>query len=131
VKLSYTRIITDDVPALTAFYEALLGAQADFAPETREDYVQIETDGGATLAICSHRTVERYAPGMTEPCVNQSVIFDIQVDDVDREHQRLQPLVSDWVLSPTNQPWGNRATLLRDPDGNIVNLFAPIEGHGR
>jgi hypothetical protein len=30
------------------------------------------------------------------------------------------------VLLPTNQPWGNRATLLRDPGGNLVNPFAPI-----
>ena len=22
-------------------------------------------------------------------------------------------------------PWGNRSLLLRDPDGNLVNLFSP------
>jgi len=128
MRLTYTRIVTDEVPELAAFYEALLGSTADFSPETRDDYVQIETQGGAPLAICSHRSVERYSPGMTEPCVNQSVILDIQVEDVDREHQRLQSLVTDWVLPPRDQPWGNRATLLRDPDGNIINLFAPIPG---
>ena len=131
MKLTYTRIITEDVPALTTFYEQVLGSQADYAPETRDDYVQIATPAGATLAICSHRSVERYAPGMTEPCVNQSVILDVQVEDVDREHRRLQSVVTDWVLAPTDQPWGNRSALLRDPDGNIINLFAPIGANGR
>jgi len=23
-------------------------------------------------------------------------------------------------------PWGNRSILLRDPDGNLVNLFQPV-----
>jgi hypothetical protein len=23
-------------------------------------------------------------------------------------------------------PWGNRSTLFRDPDGNLVNLFTPV-----
>ncbi|NOU86214.1 VOC family protein, partial [Paenibacillus sp. LMG 31460] len=23
-------------------------------------------------------------------------------------------------------PWGNRAVLFRDPDGNLVNLFTPV-----
>jgi len=23
-------------------------------------------------------------------------------------------------------PWGNRSLLLRDPDGNLVNLFTPM-----
>lgn len=30
------------------------------------------------------------------------------------------------VLKPTTQPWGNRSQLFRDPDGNLVNLFAPV-----
>ncbi|GMA26544.1 hypothetical protein GCM10025864_43030 [Luteimicrobium album] len=33
---------------------------------------------------------------------------------------------------PRDMPWGNRSLLLRDPDGNLVNLFAPVDavGHG-
>jgi hypothetical protein len=23
-------------------------------------------------------------------------------------------------------PWGNRSTMFRDPDGNLVNLFTPV-----
>jgi len=28
------------------------------------------------------------------------------------------------VLPPSTMPWGNRSTLFRDPDGNLVNLFS-------
>jgi hypothetical protein len=30
---------------------------------------------------------------------------------------RLQGTVREFLLEPTNQPWGNRSMLLRDPDG--------------
>jgi hypothetical protein len=29
------------------------------------------------------------------------------------------------VTEPTTMPWGNRALLFRDPDGNLINLFTP------
>ncbi len=54
-----------------------------------------------------------------------SVIIEWQVDDVDVEFARLDEVVEDWVQTPTTMPWGNRSALLRDPDGNLVNLFAP------
>lgn len=73
-------------------------------------------------------TYTRIVTGEVVELTAQAVILDIRVDDVDREHERLRSLVTDWVLPPTDQPWGNRATILRDPDGNLVNLFAPIPG---
>jgi len=33
--------------------------------------------------------------------------------------------VTTFVNAPTTMPWGNRSLLLRDPDGNLVNLFSP------
>jgi hypothetical protein len=32
---------------------------------------------------------------------------------------------------PTTMPWGNLALLFRDPDGNLVNLFAPVTKEAR
>jgi uncharacterized glyoxalase superfamily protein PhnB len=33
----------------------------------------------------------------------------------------------DYVIAPTNQPWGNRSMLLRDPDGNLINIFSRMK----
>jgi hypothetical protein len=44
------------------------------------------------------------------------------------ERARIAPIVRDVVLEPTDQPWGNRAMLFRDPDGNLINFFHPIRG---
>ena len=56
------------------------------------------------------------------------MIIEFEVDDVDQERVRLKDIVKVWVLEPTNQPWGNRSMLFRDPDGNLINFYAAITG---
>jgi hypothetical protein len=48
------------------------------------------------------------------------------VDDVDALYEDLKSVVEDFVNVPTTMPWGNRALLFRDPDGNLVNFFTPV-----
>ena len=122
MKLSFARIVTTDVGALVNFYREVTG----IAPTLLSDaYVEFVA-GGAALAISSQQTMDAYGARATQPGSNRSVVFDFQVDDVDLERIRLGKLVSEFVLEPTNQPWGNRSMLFRDPDGNLINFFAPI-----
>ena len=116
------RIITGDVARLVDFYERATSVRADWATE---DFVEIRT-GSGTLAIGSTRTVPLFAPGSAHPADNRSVIVEFRVDDVDRVHRDLAGFVDDVVREPTTMPWGNRAFLFRDPDGNLVNFFTPV-----
>ena len=54
------------------------------------------------------------------------MIIEFLVADVDAVHQNLAGFVKDFVTEPTTMPWGNRALLFRDPDGNLVNFFTPV-----
>ncbi|WP_405650396.1 VOC family protein [Streptomyces sp. NBC_01386] len=116
------RIITGNVARLVEFYEKATGVPATWATE---DFAELKTPG-ATLAIAGTRTVPLFAPGSGRPADNHSVIIEFLVDDVDRVHGNLTGLVSDFVNEPTTMPWGNRALLFRDPDGNLVNFFTPV-----
>ncbi|GGL66710.1 glyoxalase [Streptomyces fumigatiscleroticus] len=117
------RIITSDVALLVEFYERATGVRATWATE---DFAELTTAGGATLAIAGTRTVPLFAPGSARPADNHSVITEFLVDDVDRVHQNLTGFVTDFVNEPTTMPWGNRSLLFRDPDGNLVNFFTPV-----
>ena len=126
MKLAYTRIVTRDVPALARFYKEITGS----APVILNDaYVEFRNLGTA-LAISSQQTMESHGAGAATPASNRSVILDFQVDDVDEERTRLATMIDRFVLEPTNQPWGNRSMLFRDPDGNLINFFAPIHPNG-
>ncbi|MHA6625200.1 VOC family protein [Pseudonocardia sichuanensis] len=116
------RIITGDVARLVEFYERATAVRASWATE---DFAEIRT-ASATLAIAGTRTVPLFAPGSARPAENHSVIVEFLVDDVDGVHRNLTGFVEDVVTEPTTMPWGNRALLFRDPDGNLVNFFTPV-----
>ena len=116
------RIITADIERLVGFYENVTGVPAAWA---NENFAELRTTHG-TLAIGSTRTVALFAPGSARPADNHTVIIELLVDDVDAIHERLKNTVQDFVNEPTTMPWGNRALLFRDPDGNMVNFFTPV-----
>jgi len=120
MKLSQARIVTRDVPALVRFYRQLTG----MTPIGDDVYAEFHGPRLA-LAISSERTIERHGAAAATAGANRSVILDFEVADVDAERARLSGLVAAFVLEPTTQPWGNRSMLLRDPDGNLINVFAP------
>jgi catechol 2,3-dioxygenase-like lactoylglutathione lyase family enzyme len=120
MKLSHARIITKDVPALARFYQQITG----ITPAGNEDYQEIRTSGG-TLAIGSQRSMELYGAGAAVPASNRSAIVEFEVEDVDRERARIAAIVREFALEPTDQPWGNRSMLFRDPDGNLINFYTP------
>lgn len=116
------RVITGDVSRLVGFYEKVTGARAVWG---NEDFAEVRTAHG-TLAIGSTRTVPLFAPGSARPADNHTAIIEFLVADVDTIYEGLKGVVDDFVTVPTTMPWGNRALLLRDPDGNLVNFFTPV-----
>ena len=122
MKLSFARIVTKDVPALTKFYRELTG----ITPTVFGDaYVEFHENGSA-LAISSQATMDTFGARATTPQSNRSMVLDFQVEDVDRELSRVRELSCEIVLEPTNQPWGNRSMMFRDPEGNLINFYAPL-----
>ena len=122
MQLASIRIITDDLDRLVSFYEQLTGVTAERPAPPFAEFVL----PSATLAIGQSQTVGLFGAGSARAADNHSVIIEFRVDDVDAEYTRLEALVSDWIQEPTTMPWGNRSILFRDPDGNLVNLFAPV-----
>ncbi|MCV7344266.1 VOC family protein [Mycolicibacterium rhodesiae] len=127
MKLVSIRLITADVQRLASFYEMVTGADAVWANEL---FAEIPTPVG-TLAIGSDKTVPLFGVGSAEPAANRSAIIEFIVADVDAEYARLQGQLDEVVTEPTTMPWGNRALLFRDPDGNLVNLFTPVSDDAR
>ncbi len=114
------RIVTDDVDRLTAFYEHVTGLTATRPVPV---FAEFRTAAG-TLAISSSQLTDSlYGADVVQAAANRTVFLEFQVPDVDAEYARLREL--EFVQQPTTMPWGNRSAVLRDPDGNLVNLFAP------
>jgi catechol 2,3-dioxygenase-like lactoylglutathione lyase family enzyme len=117
------RLITDDVARMAEFYEHLTGRPVEWSTP---DFAELRTPAG-TLAIGSTRTVALFGKGSARPADNRTAIIEFLVSDIDAEYVRLQRgFAVNFVNEPTTLPWGNRSLLVRDPDGNLVNLFTPV-----
>ncbi|RXK80812.1 VOC family protein [Filimonas effusa] len=119
-----TRIITTDVQRLVAFYEKIAGTPLTVYTK---DFAELRTPL-ATLAIGSTNTLSLFGgEAVAAPGANRSVIIEFRVEDVDASYAQLAEYLGNAIVQPpTTMPWGNRSLLLRDPDGNLVNLFTPI-----
>jgi len=106
---------------LVSFYHDITGIDPVVGSD---DYVELRTNAG-TLAICSQRSVDLHGAHAAVAENNRTAIIEFQVDDVDLERSRLDHFVSEFALEPITQPWGNRSMLFRDPDGKLINFFAP------
>jgi len=123
MNLASVRLVTADVDSLVAFYSILTGITAI---RQAPDFAEVHFPGGALLAISSERLVKQFNAGAAIAASNRSAIVELQLDtldEVDATYTRLGSTV-DTAMPPSTMPWGNRSMLLRDPDGNLVNIFA-------
>ncbi len=121
MKLASIRLTTRDVPALTKFYEKLTGIGPWIHPSF-PGYAEFRFPG-FTIALASEESAAKFNAGAMVGAANRSAILEFEVADVDAERARLDGLVTQWVMEPTDMPWGNRSTLFRDPDGTLINLY--------
>ena len=123
MKFASVRLITDDIARLVRFYEQVTAIAPTWYTD---DFAEFVTPG-CTLAIGSTRTLMLFGGDIARPAANQSAIIESRVNDVDETFGVIEDIVkSTLVQEPTTMPWGNRSLLFRDPDGNLVNFFAPV-----
>ncbi|WP_236979664.1 VOC family protein [Membranihabitans maritimus] len=118
------RIITANINDLIKFYEHITGVPAvKYTP----DFAELKTQS-ATLAIGSTNTLQFFGGDkVAQSGHNRSTIIEFRVEDVEKEYERLANYLGNYIVQkPTTLPWGNKSLLIRDPDGNLVNLFTPV-----
>ncbi len=120
MKFASVRLVTTDLERLIAFYTMLTTVVAvRLAPE----FAEIRLDG-ATLALTTEGPIKQFNAGAVSAGANRSALFEFQVDDVDAVRARLGDAPVEYVMQPTVMPWKNCSMLLRDPDGNVINVFS-------
>jgi uncharacterized glyoxalase superfamily protein PhnB len=126
IKLDMIGIVAADVDASLAFYRSL-GLDA---PESsgEEPYVEMTLPGGIRLSWNSLAMMKQIDPGWEEPVghrIGLAYLCDSPAD-VDSIHARLVVAGYQSHKKPWDAFWGQRYAQVLDPDGNIVDLFAPL-----
>ncbi len=116
-------LVTQNVPIMREFYRKVL--QVDV--EGDDVFASLATPG-AEFLLFSEDGMEEMAPGAMSGAGRGSYTLDFEVENVDREYQRLLQLKVSIVKPPESYPWGRRSVWFRDPDNNIVNFYMKVEG---
>ena len=114
-------LVTRDVQRLRDFYAEVLQVEGE-----GDDTFTLLSTQGAALSIFTEEGMERMAPGSMQNSGCGRYTLEFEVEDVDREFERLQSLNVPIVKPPTTQTWGRRSVWFRDPDGNMINFFASV-----
>ena len=120
--IAYTVVFVRDMAAMRRFYEDILGFA--LLRELSPGWIEYRI-GANTLALATPSRTAADAPIPSGSAALQ-LAFKVPVVDVDRcAHELLQHGVA--LLSPpTDQAFGHRTLFFRDPDGNLLEIFADI-----
>lgn len=119
MELVQARFVTDDVEGLAAFYARLVQAPVAL----NEYYVEVPA-GAVSVGFSRRRFTEYRDDAAAPPGRCDRVILDFLTPDVDAQYPRVAALGADLVMPPTTQPWGNRSMIVKDPAGNLINMFS-------
>lgn len=113
--------------ASLAFYRRL---GLDF-PAGAEEHPHVEAalPGGPTLALDTEDTIRSFHPGWRPPAGGGRVSLAFRCDspaEVDEVYEDLVGAGYHGELKPWDAFWGMRYAVVHDPDGNGVDLFAPL-----
>ena len=121
--IDYTAIFVRDMAAMRRFYEEVLGFPLirELSPRwieyrVGENTLALTTPGGRTAGD---------AP-VPKGTASVQLAFKVAVAEVDRCAEELARKGVAILSPPTNQPFGHRTLFFRDPDGNLLEVYAEI-----
>ncbi|MGW3207671.1 VOC family protein [Streptomyces sp. NPDC001135] len=120
-------VVASDMAASLAFYRRL----GLVFPEGSEEqpHVNAELPGGLAFALDTEDTVRSFYPGWRPPESGGRVGLAFRCGspaEVDALYEDLVDAGYHGELKPWDAFWGQRYATVHDPDGNGVDLFAPL-----
>ena len=119
-------LYTRDIEAALHFYRDLLGFAETFCTpaESIPEHVELQLNGFAvglgTVEAAKRVHGVEAAPG------SPAMVLVVWTDDVDNACQELAAAGVPVLQPPHNTGNNNRNALLRDPDGNLVEIVAKV-----
>jgi catechol 2,3-dioxygenase-like lactoylglutathione lyase family enzyme len=120
--LDYTILFARDLPAMRKFYAEVM--RFDVYHELEGNWIEFRV-GGTLLALAK--------PGLIVPdqppaagAASVQLAFRVRREEVDAAEAALREEGVTIVAPATDQRWGHRTMFFRDPDGNLLEIYADI-----
>ena len=126
-KLDFFGVVVSDMERSIAFYRRL---GLDF-PEgaEQEQHVEAQLPGGMRYALDTEEVMRMFDPEWQRPTGGHAVGGAFRCkspQDVDRVYGELLEAGGSAHKEPWDAFWGQRYAQLKDPDGTVIDLYAPL-----
>jgi len=127
MKLGYTIIYVADVPNTVTFYETAFGLTRRFVHDSNL-YAEMET-GDTVLAFAGNEAAEMNGMAIlpndpSSPAAGWEICF--VTDDVQTAFERAVSNGCHPVSTPSEKPWGQTISYVRDLNGCLVEIASPV-----
>ncbi len=121
-QIDYTVIYARDMTAMRRFYGTVLGLP--LLRELSPDWIEYAV-GSTTLALTVHG--KRFDdPAPPAGALSLQLAFRVAPKMVDACAEELAAAGVKIMSPPADQPFGHRTLFFRDPDGNVLEIYAEI-----
>jgi uncharacterized glyoxalase superfamily protein PhnB len=120
-------VVVSDMPRALAFYRKL-GLEFPEGAET-EGHVEAQLPGGLRYMLDTESVMKMFDAEWTRPSGGHAVGGAFRCDspeEVDRAYADLLAAGGSPHKEPWDAFWGHRYAQLKDPDGTVIDLFAPL-----
>ncbi len=120
--LDYVILLCDDLAKMKTFYQRLFEFQVEEDFPERMVFFRV-----GTLFLGLRKRGRSYdGPGVPAISASIQISFRVPPADVDLAYERLVKDGVGVIEPPTNQDWPHRTLFFRDPEHNIIEVFADI-----
>jgi uncharacterized glyoxalase superfamily protein PhnB len=123
MKLDLISVVTKDMKTSLAFYRYIFTIPDGL---DNEGHVEITLENGLRFAWDTIAVMKSFEPHYTFTPKQVGAFLCNNAADVDRKYNELIAKGGRGAKEPWDAFWGQRYALVADPDGNILDLFAPL-----
>jgi lactoylglutathione lyase len=127
MKLSSTRVITEDYATLLRFYRDVVGLKLEFEDAER-GFAYFDAEG-VGVEVMLRETMAGLLGTSSQGSLQARTqgVLDFRVTDVDATYAALVAAGATPLDEPHDHPsWGVRGAHVGDPDGNIILILCPL-----
>jgi uncharacterized glyoxalase superfamily protein PhnB len=123
-------VVVSDLQVSIDFYRRLGLTFPDDSDSGGDGHVEANMPGGLLFMLDTEETVRSFNPDWSPPTGGYRVALAFLCDspqDVDAVYRDLVDAGAEGHREPWDAFWGQRYAQVKDPDGNVVDLFAALK----
>lgn len=127
MRLGYVIIYVRDIQETVTFYEKAFGLKLRFIHESGA-YAEMET-GATALSFVDEKFIKDSLAFRSNRCSEEAAGIEISLvtDQVEHQFDKAIKAGAISIVKPTQKPWGQLVSYVRDNNGCLVEICSPIE----